>query len=283
MAATPRMRRKATQQERIDIEDAPMTPSKMKVVELREALQSRGLSPKGLKKDLVERLEKALKGTSPTPLSRQLSNEHEIDSEEEQQVDVSSAHSPAEEASLGPQGHDSGTQTQPLSVAERGELITDLPVEGIAAIASQPSLILSTPQQHPIPVASPAVVHIGNFVRPFTIPAVKDLVGQFGQVLDFWMDALKSHCFVQYASRDAAMDCQQHLDGLRWPLDCGRLLAVTASSVEAMQAARRMEDCSDSSPKKATPSQPVLVLDKLFRKTHASPALYYLPAHPLAQ
>lgn len=282
MTATPRTRRKATQESTVAV-DILMTPSKMKVVELREALQSRGLSPKGLKKDLIGRLERALRGTSPTPLSRQLTTEPEIDLEDKDKMEAPLTRGFAEEASLELQGHDSGVQAN-SSAAEPNELICGPAVEETVTTAfQQPQALSTSPLQHPAPTTSPAVVHISNFVRPFTIPAVKDLVGQFGQVLDFWMDALKSHCFVQYASREAAADCHRHLDGLRWPLDCGRLLSATDSSLEAMQTARRMEDRPAASPKETIPSQPVLVLDKFFRKTYASPALYYLPAHPLAQ
>ncbi|RLN74421.1 hypothetical protein BBJ28_00022641, partial [Nothophytophthora sp. Chile5] len=39
---------------------APMNPKKMKVSELRAALESRGLSSNGLKTELIQRLELAL-------------------------------------------------------------------------------------------------------------------------------------------------------------------------------------------------------------------------------
>lgn len=256
-----------------------MTPSKMKVTELREALQSRGLSPKGLKKDLVERLEGALQGTAPTPLSRQLVGEYEAESEEEAKEDVPIAQRRVKGPPPEPQGQ--GPRTEAHSPMNGPTAVADAIIVDTAVSASSQPQALPAPSQAPAPRASPTVVHISNFVRPFTIPAVKDLVGQFGPVLDFWMDALKSHCFVHYASSEAAADCRRHLDGLRWPLDCGRLLGATASSVEAMQTARNMDHLAPSGG--APPDRQPLVLDTFFCKTHTSPVLYYLPAHPLAQ
>ncbi|CAH0478597.1 unnamed protein product [Peronospora belbahrii] len=49
-------------------------------------------------------------------------------------------------------------------------------------------------------------IRIDNFVRPFTLNAVKELVQEFGEFVDegFWMDAIKTHCFVTYPSSEIA-------------------------------------------------------------------------------
>jgi hypothetical protein len=40
------------------------------------------------------------------------------------------------------------------------------------------------------------VVFVRGFVRPFTKQAVKDLIDQFGRVLEWGMDAIKSRCYI---------------------------------------------------------------------------------------
>ena len=48
-----------------------------------------------------------------------------------------------------------------------------------------------------------SVIHVMNLVRPFTLPQLKDLLGKYGPLADdaFWMDKIKSHCFVGVSER----------------------------------------------------------------------------------
>lgn len=66
-----------------------LTPSAMRVAELRDELTARGLSPKGLKKELVERLEGALserkRKAGPTSLSNSTAAIFEEEGEEEEE------------------------------------------------------------------------------------------------------------------------------------------------------------------------------------------------------
>ena len=39
-------------------------------------------------------------------------------------------------------------------------------------------------------------LRIDRFVRPFTLKAVQELLGKTGTVQDFWMDHIKTHCYV---------------------------------------------------------------------------------------
>ncbi|ETN22148.1 hypothetical protein PPTG_20888 [Phytophthora nicotianae INRA-310] len=47
-------------------------------------------------------------------------------------------------------------------------------------------------------------LRIDNFVRPFTLNAVKTLVQELGNFVEdgFWMDAIKTHCFVTYPTSE---------------------------------------------------------------------------------
>ncbi|KAI8912970.1 hypothetical protein DFJ77DRAFT_466174 [Powellomyces hirtus] len=65
---------------------------------------------------------------------------------------------------------------------------------------------------------------IKNFVRPLTLPAVKELLAESGTVEHFWMDKIKSHCFATYKNLDEAIQAVQHCHGLKFPSDTGRNL-----------------------------------------------------------
>ena len=41
------------------------------------------------------------------------------------------------------------------------------------------------------------VVHITNLVRPFTLGQLKDFLQVHGDYTDFWIDKIKSNCFVK--------------------------------------------------------------------------------------
>lgn len=42
------------------------------------------------------------------------------------------------------------------------------------------------------------IVHLSNLVRPFTLGQLKELLGRTGTLLEdgFWIDKIKSHCYV---------------------------------------------------------------------------------------
>lgn len=54
------------------------------------------------------------------------------------------------------------------------------------------SLLTVPPSQKP-PTNS---LRIDQFLRPFTLKAVEELLGKTGSVKSFWMDHIKTHCFV---------------------------------------------------------------------------------------
>lgn len=58
--------------------------------------------------------------------------------------------------------------------------------------ATEPKSTTSGPPRHP----ETRALYIGNLVRPFTLPQIKELVEGFGAVETFWMDAVKSHAYV---------------------------------------------------------------------------------------
>jgi hypothetical protein len=55
---------------------------------------------------------------------------------------------------------------------------------------------LSEPQSVEIPENATTTLEVRNLVRPFTVQALKSRLGSFGAVSFFWIDSIRSHCFV---------------------------------------------------------------------------------------
>ncbi|GMH24211.1 hypothetical protein Nepgr_026054 [Nepenthes gracilis] len=69
-------------------------------------------------------------------------------------------------------------------------------------------------------------LRIDHFLRPFTLKAVHELLGKTGTVTSFWMDHIKTHCYVTYSSVEAAIKTRNAVYNLQWPPNGGRLLVA---------------------------------------------------------
>ncbi|KAI9996848.1 hypothetical protein PInf_000110 [Phytophthora infestans] len=80
-------------------------------------------------------------------------------------------------------------------------------------------------------------LRIDNFIRPFTLNAVKALVQELGNYVEdgFWMDAIKTHCFVTYPTSEIAKKTSAALNGKVWPPENGRSLRVKLADHSAME------------------------------------------------
>lgn len=185
--------------------------------------------------------------------------------------------------------------------------------------ASKPGLEPNGERRPVPPSARPpsASLKIERFVRPFTLKAVKDLLAEFGECVDFWMDQIKTHCFVTYSKVDEAVAARNGLYDRQWPPSFGNLLVadfVDASEVKMRSDGtfEKMNAAPASTTPRGFPNQPpalgpqhtqpnalasapplrerqymqalvkepeppVPTLDDLFRKTKAKPHIYYLP------
>lgn len=70
-------------------------------------------------------------------------------------------------------------------------------------------------------------VLIKNLRRPFTIPQLKSKLEEFGQIQYFWIDTIKSHCYVQFANPSQASDILRDLNNTVWPEETGLSLSVS--------------------------------------------------------
>lgn len=78
------------------------------------------------------------------------------------------------------------------------------------------------------------VLCITNLVRPLTFMAVKSLVSRTGELDDFWIDSIKSKCFVKYKTEDEASETRHALHGVKWPEHNLKTLNVEFSTDEEM-------------------------------------------------
>ncbi|KAI3704336.1 hypothetical protein L1987_74554 [Smallanthus sonchifolius] len=184
------------------------------------------------------------------------------------------------------------------------------------------------PKERVVPPSSKAPttsLRIDNFLRPFTLKAVQEFLGKTGTVVNFWMDQIKTHCYITYASVEEAVETRNAVCNLQWPVNGGRLLmadfvdpqevknkvdppppspstlatAIPPATVQPPQPSPRLKQqlppppslppppplsnppparnsaLPPPPPKKIDP--PIVTLDDLFKKTRATPRVYYLP------
>ncbi|KAK3211946.1 hypothetical protein Dsin_016652 [Dipteronia sinensis] len=178
-------------------------------------------------------------------------------------------------------------------------------------------------------------LRIDHFVRPFTLKAVQELLGKTGTFSNFWMDHIKTHCYVTYSSTEEAIQTRNALYNIQWPPNNGGRPLV-AEFVDPQEVKMKLEapktpvapvssgpaappalpaahplpsprqlvsrqqlppppnlppppPLSNSAtarerfalppppplPEKVDP--PIVTLDDLFRKTKATPRIYFLP------
>nr|KJB18300.1 hypothetical protein B456_003G045500 [Gossypium raimondii] len=82
-------------------------------------------------------------------------------------------------------------------------------------------------------------LRIDHFLRPFTLKAAQELLGKTGTVTSFWMDHIKTHCYVTYSSVEEAIETRNAVYNLQWPPNGGRLLV--ADFVDPQEVKTRLD------------------------------------------
>ncbi|XP_076912186.1 uncharacterized protein LOC143570412 [Bidens hawaiensis] len=197
---------------------------------------------------------------------------------------------------------------------------------------SESTKSLDSPKERVVPPSSKTPttsLRIDNFLRPFTLKAVQEFLGKTGTVVSFWMDQIKTHCYITYASVEEAIETRNAVCNLQWPVNGGRLLmadfvdpqevknrvdppppspattlpppATTiptpTATIQLPQPSPRLKQQLPPPPtlppppplsnppaarNRAAPplekiDPPIVTLDDLFKKTRATPRIYYLP------
>lgn len=131
--------------------------------------------------------------------------------------------------SSGPAPSGAGGEEEPKgrrSVAQQRRGVT-VTIDDPVRAAPRPS----PPRARPTPI-----VHLCNLVRPFTLGQLKALLGRTGTLREdgFWIDRIKSHCYVTYASVEEAAATREALHGVRWPQSNPKVLAADFAEQEEL-------------------------------------------------
>ncbi|XP_076645756.1 apoptotic chromatin condensation inducer acinus isoform X2 [Halictus rubicundus] len=107
------------------------------------------------------------------------------------------------------------------------------------------SIVKETPHvKSPSPPATKPtnILLIKNLVRPFTLNQIKELLSRTGTIVEngFWMDRIKSKCFVEYANEDQAFETRQALHGVSWPVSNPKRLHVEYATKDDMELAQEL-------------------------------------------
>ncbi|KAK1371718.1 Apoptotic chromatin condensation inducer in the nucleus [Heracleum sosnowskyi] len=101
---------------------------------------------------------------------------------------------------------------------------------------------VETPKERVVPPSSKpptSALRIDHFLRPFTLKAVQELLGKTGTITNFWMDHIKTHCYVSFSSIEEAIETRNAVYNLQWPTNGGHLLI--AEFVEPHEVQKRVE------------------------------------------
>ncbi|XP_078041727.1 apoptotic chromatin condensation inducer acinus isoform X2 [Augochlora pura] len=135
---------------------------------------------------------------------------------------------------------DSESVTQKNGTAKKGDGKVDNHM-----VRRKISIVKETPHvKSPSPPATKPtnILLIKNLVRPFTLNQIKELLSRTGTIVEngFWMDRIKSKCFVEYANEDQAFETRQALHGVSWPVSNPKRLHVEYATKDDMELAREL-------------------------------------------
>ncbi|KAJ1948062.1 hypothetical protein EC988_005323, partial [Linderina pennispora] len=210
-------------------------PSDMKVSDLRKELSTRSLSTKGVKKELIERLEEALK-QSGEAVGETSDDFDLLPADELAEVDNAAAAEelPTEEAVEAMETEkDTPAEVAETETKTEGDLKRKLEDDGDQDMEEAKEEAAIDDAQMSADNSSntdgrPAL-YIKNLERPLTTFRMHDLLDKFGTVKDLRLNAIKTRCYVLFTSGAEAQAAFNSVDGTEFPsgrgkqLECGFL------------------------------------------------------------
>lgn len=110
--------------------------------------------------------------------------------------------------------------------------------------------------------AASNVVHISHLTRPFTVNQLKELLCKYGAFkmntqkqpaeAYFWIDAVKSHCYVAYETEAEAESARLALHNVTWPASNPKQLSVEFSSMDDLIGVIERDAAAKSAGHKST-------------------------------
>jgi apoptotic chromatin condensation inducer in the nucleus len=134
-----------------------------------------------------------------------------------------------------------GGQHSDTPAAKVQRLDSGTPSASTRKLSTQSEVPLLTPRQRssvkaPPPNMEPTpALRIDNFMRPCTLPQVKQLLSQDGAVIKencFWMNSIKTHCYVIFETAEQAEVIRQATFNVQFPRDSQKRLAPKFVTVE---------------------------------------------------
>uniref|UniRef100_A0A0D9VUM5 SAP domain-containing protein n=1 Tax=Leersia perrieri TaxID=77586 RepID=A0A0D9VUM5_9ORYZ len=132
---------------------------------------------------------------------------------------------------------------------------------------SDSTVSVDSPKERVVPPSQkPATtsLRIDRFVRPFTLKAVQELLGKTGSVCSFWMDHIKTHCYVTFSSVEEAVATRDAVYDLQWPPNNGNRLV--AEFVDPQEVKLKLEP----PPPAAAPVSPATPKEPPFQQAQAN-------------
>lgn len=107
------------------------------------------------------------------------------------------------------------------------------------------------------------IIFIQNLVRPFTLNQLKDLIKSYGKTIEeyFWIDKIKSKCFVMYETEKEAIKARNALNNTRWPSSNPKILSVEFSSEEELEQHKKGSEPPSVKPPEPPAADPVEVVE----------------------
>ncbi|KAI5705261.1 hypothetical protein M8J75_013402 [Diaphorina citri] len=92
----------------------------------------------------------------------------------------------------------------------------------------------------PAPLTPTPVLYIYNLTRPFTLGQLRELLSRTGKIVPdgFWINAIKSKCYVEYENEEQAEETRHALHEVRWPVTNDKVLKVEFTTKDAMLSAQ---------------------------------------------
>ncbi|KAI3661466.1 hypothetical protein MP638_003939 [Amoeboaphelidium occidentale] len=243
-----------------------MKPDEMKCDELRAELKARNLPTDGLKKELIKRLKNALEAELLGAEEKEIPDIQETEKindaavSTEAKADAASQEplksedrkiSPVKRSREDTQKDDA---TDGMSVDRNdAEISSEDRNQSMASPEEQKNkkVKTGTNDQHfdaDIDLTSSETLLIKNLKRPFAVSSLKELLTEFGAIKDFWIDSIKTHCFVTYNEVSSAQNAMKSLHGKQWPQSTGKYLAVEGISYEASREMIKTEEKKSGRP-----------------------------------
>lgn len=91
----------------------------------------------------------------------------------------------------------------------------------------------------PTPKQKSCALRINNFVRPFSEKNCRDMLEQYGKVVDMWLASIKTHCYVVYETEEQALKAFNATYNTEWPIGGRKLIPYMVQVDEAKREIER--------------------------------------------